>query len=101
MASFVQHGKGGGEKISAFHDQGSGEGRLRGRFGCNRVVCNGRGGRGGRGGSDGRGDKPDIATRSHIHQEWALISYDEKVKVFALRNKAEPRKINVMETLKE
>ena len=27
LASFVQHGKGGGRKISAFHGQGSGGGR--------------------------------------------------------------------------
>ena len=68
FASFVQHGKGRGQKISAFNAQISGDRR----FGCGgrvRGVFNARGVRGGRGGGRGRGKKtifpPDnILTRS-------------------------------------
>ena len=61
LSSFVQHGKGGGQKISAFHSQGSGGGRLRRLFvhgGRIRGGHNGKGGKGGRGGSGGRGENP-------------------------------------------
>ena len=51
LASFVQHSKGGGCKISAFHATGDG-GRHGGRFG---HGGSGKGGRGGRGGRSGRG----------------------------------------------
>ena len=64
LASFVQYGRGGGQKISSFHAQGCGGGRPRGSFGCGghrRGGRNCRGGQGGRGGSCDRGAKPDIA----------------------------------------
>ena len=39
LDSFVEHGKGGGRKISAFHAQGSGGGRHRGQFGHGKEVA--------------------------------------------------------------
>ena len=100
LASFVQRGKGGGQKIYAFHAQGSVGGRHRRRFGCSgrgRGGRNRRGVHGVRGGSGDRGGKPDIAAISYTYQEWALLRYDYKGKVFALRDKAKPRKINAVE----
>ena len=91
LASFVQHSKGGGLKISVFHAQGSGGGFHRGRFsrgGRDGGGCNGRVGRGGCGCGGGRGAKPDICAISYTDQEWALLSYDDKGKVFALCDKA-------------
>ena len=66
-------------------------------MGRRRGGRNGRGGRGGRGCGGVRVAKPDIAARSCTDQEWELLIYDEKVKVFALRDKAEPRQINGVE----
>ena len=97
LASFVQHGKGRVRNISAFHAQGSSGRRHGGIFGHGGRSGGGSGGRGGRGGCGcgiGRGPKPNISARSNTDQEWYRISYDEKGKVFALHNKAEPRMIN-------
>ena len=99
LASFVQHGKGRGQKFSAFHSQSSGGRRHGGRFSRGRGGCGFRGVRGGRGGGGSRGAKPYISTISYNDKERALLSYDEKGKVFALRNKYEPRKINAVEIL--
>ena len=43
------------------------------------------------------GAKPDISIRSYTDQEWALLSYNEKGEVFALRDKYERQKINAVE----
>ena len=67
LASFVQHGKGRGRKISAFHAQDSIYGRHGGCFGRDgrvREGHNGKGGQCGRGGSGGREAKSDISARS-------------------------------------
>ena len=65
--------------ISAFHAQGSGGKLHRGRIGC---CGRGRRGQGGHAGSGGRGEKPNISAKSYTDQEWALIRYKEKGKVF-------------------
>ena len=99
LASFVQHSKGGGRKISEFYAQGSGGGRHRGCFGRGihgRGGCNVIGGQVVRRDIGVSGAKPDINFRSYTDQEWALLSFNEKWKLFALCNKAEPRKINAV-----
>ena len=100
LASFVQHGEGRGRKISAFHAQGSCGGRHGGQFGRgsrSRGSCNGRGGLSGRGDGSGRGAKTDISARPYTDQEWALLRYNDKGKLFALRNKVELRKVDAAE----
>ena len=72
LASFVQHGNIGDQKIYAFHAQGSGGGRYRGCFGRGvrgRGGYNDIGGQYRHGGSGVRGTKPYISAISYTDQE--------------------------------
>ena len=77
LDSFVQHVKGGRQKISKFHAQGSGGGRHRGCLGRGvrgRRGCNVRGGRVRRRGSGGREENPILTSDNTLIRSWRFLA---------------------------